>query len=347
MSSKIGWGVIGAGGIADRRTIPEGIGKAANARLVAVMDANRERAKATGEKYNVPWTVSEKELLANPDVDAVYVATPNYLHARQAIAAMKTGRHVMVEKPLALTLRDAERMLEQADKSRVKLACGYMMRFHGAHKAIAELVRKGRIGKPVFGRAQLTCWYPPIPGAWRQNPRLSGGGSFMDMGSHCLDLLEMFFGRVRRVNAFTGRLVQKYRAEDTAVASFEFDSGAVGVVDSQFNVPDTSALNRLELYGSAGSILAEGTIGQASGGKVRLLLQKGAAGYAAKQLRAGASGATLAYAKGNTYQAEVEDFSNAILRKREPLVTAEEALWNLRVCLAVYQAARTGRSVKV
>ena len=347
MKDQIRWGVIGAAGIANRRTIPEGILRAPQARLVAVADADAARGRAVAEKYHVPYCATDRALIDREDVDAVYIATPNDCHASQAIAAMRRGKHVLCEKPLALTLRDAESMVRESRRARVKLACGYMMRFHGAHRRIAELTRAGALGKLTLGRAQLTCWYPPIKGAWRQDPRRGGGGAFMDMGSHCVDLLEMFFGRVRRVHGAAARLVHRYRSEDTSLVLLEFRSGALAMVDNQFNVPDTAARNRLELYGSLGSILCEGTIGQSPGGEVTIYQGSAAGGYAAAQDRSAPGRTELAYKQVNTYCAEIEDFSEAILQGRKPLVNAEEAVWNLKVCLAVYRSARTGRTVEV
>lgn len=347
MSRRIRWGVIGAAGIADRRTIPEGIVRAANARLVAVMDVDAKRGRTVAAKHGVPFCAKESELLTREDVDAVYIATPNHVHARQAIAAMRRGKHVLCEKPLALSVRDAERMLRESRRARVKLACGYMMRFHAAHREIACMARKGAFGRLSLGRAQLTCWYPPIKGAWRQDPRLGGGGAFMDMGSHCVDLLEMFFGKVRRIHASVGRLVHGYRSEDTSLVTLEFRSGAMAVVDSQYNVPDVAARNRLELYGSLGSVLCEGTIGQGGAGEVAICCESKVGGYAATQKRSAQGGVLLRYRPRNTYRAEIEDFSEAILKGRKPLVDAEDALWNLKVCLAAYRAARTRRTVEV
>ncbi|MCC7519964.1 MAG: Gfo/Idh/MocA family oxidoreductase [Verrucomicrobiae bacterium] len=347
MKKQVRWGVIGAAGIADRRTIPEGILQASNARLVAVTDVNSARGRAVADKHRVPFCATDRELIGREDVDAVYLATPNVFHAPQAIAAMRKGKHVLCEKPLALAVREAEAMMREARRARVKLACGYMMRFHAAHRKIAELVGKGALGKMSLGRAQLTCWYPPIKGAWRQDPRQGGGGSFMDMGSHCVDLLEMFLGRVRRVRGATARRVHAYRSEDTSVVLLEFCSGALGMVDNQFNVPDVAARNRLELYGSLGSVLCEGTIGQGPGGTVTMYRESAEGGYVAAQKRPAQGGTALKYRPINTYLAEIEDFSDAILKNRKPLATAEEALWNLKVCLAVYRAARTGRAVEV
>ena len=127
---SIGWGVIGASGIANRRTIPEGIIPAKNGNLVAVMGTSEERTRAVAEEYNVKWYLKEEELLNDKEVQAVYVATPTYLHAQQTIRALRAGKHVLCEKPMAMNLSEAEQMIAEAEKHDCQLAIGYMMRFH-------------------------------------------------------------------------------------------------------------------------------------------------------------------------------------------------------------------------
>ncbi|MBM3334389.1 Gfo/Idh/MocA family oxidoreductase, partial [Candidatus Sumerlaeota bacterium] len=199
----------------------------------------------------------------------------------------------------------------------------------------------------VFGRAQLSCWYPPIEGAWRQDPALGGGGSLIDMGSHCIDLLEMFFGRATKICCVTGNLVHDYRSEDTAVVLLEFEGGAKGVVDSLFNVPDESVANRLELYGSRGSIIAEGTIGQGEAGEMIARMEEATRDYDAQQLRAGMRGITIAPKPINMYRAEVEAFSRAVAENTEPPVGGEIGLWSQKVIAAAYESARTGKAVSL
>jgi len=346
---KLRWGVIGAGGIADRRTIPEGIVPARNARLVAVMDVDKKRTDEVAKKYGkVRAYYDSSDLLGDDDVDAVYVAIPTYLHCRQVIEAAKAGKHILCEKPMAMNVAEAKRMIAACKKARVKLGLGYMMRFHPHHVALKKMVAQGKLGKLVMGRGELTCWYPRIKGAWRQAPELGGGGSFIDMASHCVDVLEMFFGKVKRVTAFANALVQKYPVEDTAIAVLEFQSGALGMVDALFNVPDESGLCALEVYGTLGSVVASGTIGQASTGDMTARLIAKATGYTAAQTRAGAVKKFKVKPKSrNIYQAQIEEFSRAVLEKKKPPVPGEDGLWNLKVCLAVYESAKTGRAVAV
>jgi predicted dehydrogenase len=230
----------------------------------------------------------------------------------------------------------------------VKLGVNFMMRFHSCHRRLAEMVAGGELGTLVFGRAELTCWYPPIPGAFRQDPALGGGGALADMGNHCIDVLEMFFGRTVEVSAKIGNLVQDYASEDTAVCLLRFESGAVGVIDALFNVPDAAARNALEVYGSKGSVVSFGTIGQDSGGELRAVLERGDRAYDASQVRDAASPEeTIRPEPTNIYRAHIEAFSHAILDDSPPPVPGEDGLRNHRVIEACYAAARAGRAVRL
>jgi len=343
---KMKWGVWGSAGIARRRTIPEGIVKAANAELVAVYDVNQAANTAVAAQFNVTACTTEDKLLAS-DADILYVATPAFLHCDQVLRAAAAGKHVLCEKPLGMTVEEGDRMLSACAKRGVRLGVGFMMRFHAQHQAALELIRAGRIGVPVFGRAQLSCWYPPIKGAWRQDPALGGGGSLMDLGGHCIDLLEMFLGRVAGVTCVTGNLVQGYASEDTSAALMQFESGAVGVVDCLFNVPDQSSKNRIELYGSKGSILAEGTIGQGELGRMTAWLEESESGYDAQQQRDAENGLPIQPEPRNMYRAEIEAFSQAILDGTPLPVSAEDGVWSQRVLAACYESAATGRRVQL
>jgi len=343
---RIGWGVIGACGIALRRMIPEGIIPARQAVLRAVMDIDEERVRQVGERFAVRRFTEVEPLLAYPEVQAVYIATPTIHHAPQALAAIEAGKHVLIEKPLAMTADEGAAIAEAARSKGVVAGVGFMMRHHGAHRRIKELIDDGTLGTPVMGRAQLSCWYPPIEGAWRQDPALGGGGAFIDMGNHCFDLLEMFFGRTTEVHAFTANRVHPYPSEDTALATFRFQSGALGIVDTLFNVPDDASKNVLEIYGTRGAIRCKGTIGQGPGGSARLIAleQKG---YAAQQDRGPARATRLRCGQVNTYLAEIRDFSDAIALGHPPTCSIEDGVWNMKVVEAAYRSARTGCAVKL
>lgn len=346
MRDKIRWGVAGSGGIARRRTIPEGIQKAPNAILAAVYDTNPAVNAAVAAETGARAAGSLDELLA-AGVDAVYVASPAGAHHEQVLACARAGRPVLCEKPLGLTVAQAEEMIAACARTGVPLGCAFMMRFHSQHLAAQDLIRSGRLGRPVFARAQLSCWYPPIPGAWRQDPALGGGGSLIDMGGHCIDLLEMFFGPVAQVTCMTRRTVHAYAAEDSAVALLGFANGALGAVDAFFCIRDESSRNALELYGTRGGILATGTIGQGAGGGMTAFLEPDEAGYDARQARAGGGGIPIAPEPRNLYRAEIEEFGAALLEGRPTTLDAAIGLRSQRVLAACYESARVGRTVEL
>jgi 1,5-anhydro-D-fructose reductase (1,5-anhydro-D-mannitol-forming) len=344
----IKWGVIGAGGIARRRTIPEGIIPAGNSELAAVMSRTEDVIREIGEQFGARAYTREDDLLKDPDVEAIYIATPVHVHAAQVIAAAQHKKHVLVEKPMALTVADCEKMIQVCRENDVKLGIGYMMRFHAHHQTFREMVRNGALGKPVLGRAQLSCWYPPIEGAWRQNPQFGGGGSLIDMGSHCIDVLEFIFhSRVEEVSCFTGNVIHGYPVEDSALMTATFSNGALGVVDAFFSIPDNSSKNALEIYGSGGSILAKGTIGQSPTGEALAYLEEEARGYQAQQERKPGEGKSIEVEPINTYKAEIEEFADAIIENRDPIVPGEDGLWNQKIILAAYESARTGKVIEV
>ncbi len=346
MSKKIGWGVIGSGGIARRRTIPEGIAKASNAALSAVFDKDSQANAEVAQQFKTTPTANLDELLAK-NIDAVYVATPAHLHYDHVKACAQAGKHVLCEKPLGMTVAQAEEMIELCGRSGIKLGCAFMMRFVAQHQEALQLIHQGRLGRPVYARAQLSCWFPPIPNAWRQDPSTGGGGSLMDMGGHCIDLLEMFFGKVAKVSCLIGNTIHKYRSEDSAVATLFFENGALATVDTFFCIPDAGSKNVLELYGSQGSILAQGTIGQGPAGKMVAFLEGDNRAYDAQQARAADQGIAIEPKPVNTYQAEIEEFSRAIIEDRQPKMGGELGLRSQKILAACYESARSGQTVAV
>lgn len=346
MKNQINWGVIGSGGIARRRTIPEGIVPAKNANLISVYDVDEKVNIETAKEFNAIACNSIEELLKS-DIDAVYIASPANKHHDQVLLCANGGKHILCEKPLGMTTVQAKTMIKACKDSKVKLGTGFMMRFLAQHQAALKLIENGKLGKCVYGRAQLSCWYPPIPGAWRQSPDTGGGGALMDMGSHCIDLLEMFFGKVKSVNCYINNNVHDYESEDSAVVSLLFENGAMGTVDSYFCIPDNSSKNVLELFGSKGSIIAKGTIGQGDAGEMIAYLESGGVDYDALQAREAGDGIKIEPDPLNTYKAEIEEFSQALLEGREPRNSAEIALSNQIVLSACYESAKTGKSVEI
>ena len=351
MAKKIRWGIIGCGGIAARRTIPEMLEQVDGAELVAVMNRTNERAKEVAEQFRVPfYTDSEAELLKQ-DIDAVYVASPQNVHCRQVVQCAEAGKHILCEKPLAINLAEVAEIEAAVKANGVKFMLGFCMRFNAGNAMARKLVQAGSLGQMVMGRAQLTCWYPPIPGAWRQDVSISHGGCLLDMGTHCLDILEWIMGAdIVEVTGFRDTMTHKYRTvvEDASTVLVRFANGAHGIVDNYFNLPDAAAQNSLELHGTRGSVIGRGTMGQEQGGSLFSILQEQETGYDAAQTRS-LEPVRQEYDLGGKgiYAAMVEDFCKCIHAGGESSIPLSAGRHSVKLVEAIYRAMEEKKTVTV
>lgn len=338
---KIKWGVIGCGGIADRRTLP-GMMLADNAELIAVMDSNKEAADRCKEKYGAKYAFDNiEELLAIDEIQAVYIASPVFAHKDQAFAAAKAKKDILIEKPVGITAKEAEKIAAYCDEQGVKLGVGFMMRFHAYHQKMKEIVQSGQIGEIVSARAQLTCWYPEMENCWRQDIKLSGGGAMMDMGVHCVDLIRYITGLEAKAAAgFCGNQIFNYSVEDAGGVLMQLENGAVAYVDANFNIPDAAAKCKIEFYGTKGSIFAQGTIGQVEGGEIEVLCADDSAGYDASQDRGEIQSLDVQVEFGNMYTKEIEAFGRAVAGEGEVPITAADAIASQKVIEAAYASSK-------
>ena len=348
---KIKWGVIGAGGIAMRRTIPELVGMSSEAELVSVMDIDADRAKAVAEKFNVPHYCTTEEELLKQDLAAVYIATPQNMHCKQVVQAAEAGKHILCEKPIAVDIEEVGKMEAAVKKAGVKFMLGFCMRNNVYNKKARELVQSGALGQVVMGRAQLTCWYPPIPGAWRQDISISHGGSLIDMGTHCLDLLEWIIGsKIVEVAGFQDLMTHEYptKIEDASTIIVRFANGAHGFVDNYFNLPDAAAQNSLEIHGTKGSIIGQGTIGQDPTGRMFSIIQPQETGYNANQVRDNEVKREEYKFEGiGLYGQMIDAFSKCIVNNTEPPVTLEDGKHSVNLVNAIYKAVNEKRVITV
>ena len=336
---RVCWGVIGAGGIADRRTIP-GMMLCDNAELVAVMEINMELAEKCRAKWGCRKAYdNEAALLADPEIDAVYIASPVVLHARQAMAAADAGKHILIEKPLAMTSEEGQKVVDYCKSKGVKIAAGLMMRFGSYVQAMKKAIADGKIGKPVSGYSQFTCWYPDMPGNWRQSKKNGGGGAMMDMGVHCIDLMQYVLGtKVKQVAAFHDTLTFHYEVEDSSMVMLRMENGCQCVVQSNFNIPDDAAKWRLEFFGDQGRLMGDTVIGQVDGGSLDALFLGEQGSYDAQQDKKDVRGEAIEVEFGNMYAREIASFSNSILTGAPVEVPAEEAVQVQRVMEAAYRS---------
>lgn len=329
------WCVIGAGGIADRRTIPAILKDKDNV-IVALMDRSETVAKKTGEKYGVKYYTGEEKMLAENECDAVYIGTPVSCHLSQANAALKYGRNVFIEKPITITSAEGEELVKAYKKAGKQITVGYMMKYHNLHEKAKRLIKSGAIGEVSDVRAQFTCWYPDIAGAWRQNKKLGGGGAIMDLGVHIIELVEYILNdEIAEVKSFYSTKTFSYEVEDCAVVAFRTKKGVQGHFDVNFNVPDDASESKLEFYGTDGYIIANGTLGQEEVGTLKYLYapQKD---YAAMQTRSAPKPKKFKGRNGDLYLKQIQAFVKRVKSGKPEYKNAEKAVHVQKVVEKIY-----------
>jgi predicted dehydrogenase len=305
--NTVKWGLIGAGDIARKRVAPA-LRDSARSELVAIARARADLAESFARTFDARrWYGRWQELVADPEVDAVYVATPVHLHAAQTIAAAEAGKHVLCEKPMAMDLRECDRMLAACRASQVRLGVAYYRRFYPAVARVREILESGEIGTPVLAQIEAFEWFNPAsdePRAWLVKKAAAGGGPMFDFGCHRLEVLVNILGPVRRASGLIANVMFDREVEDTAAALLQFERGAcatLAVTHAAAEPRDT-----LRIFGTSGSIDV------AALNKGDLLIRVGS-----KERRESHPPAP------NLHQPLVDDFVEAVLMHRDPAVTGE------------------------
>lgn len=351
MYEVIGFGLIGCGVIS--RTHIAQIASIPDAKLVAVCDEVYDRAKKTGEETGVAFYTDVAEMLKRDDLDVVCIGTPSGLHAEVGVLAAQAGKHVVVEKPIDVTVENAERLIAACRENGVKLSVISQHRFDASTIRVKDELEKGRLGKLVLCEAAVN-WYRSQAyydsGDWRGTWALDGGGALMNQGIHTVDLMQYLMGPVESVFAHTGTLAhERIEVEDVAAATIRFQSGALGtLVGTTAAFPGYSV--RIEVFGTQGSAVIDHdklthlyernpSIPEESDSEAKVNLALAETGDAAT------GAADPGAISGSPHRTQLLDMMAAIRENREPAINGEEGLKPLRVILAVYESARTGKPV--
>lgn len=302
--NKLRWGLIGCGDISRKRVAPA-LRDIPECEFIAVSRARVDLAAAFANEFGAKrWYSDWRELIADDEIDAVYIATPVYLHAEQTLAAAEAGKSVLCEKPMAMNPDECERMIEACGFEGVTLGIAYYRRFYPVIRRIKEIVASGETGKAVMAQINAFERFNPSPGEnryWLLEKSKSGGGPMMDFGCHRIEILINLFGPVKRTTAAIGRALFDREVEDTCIAGFEFESGtqaSLAVTHAAFESRDT-----LEIYCSAGSIHTPSL----NRGEIRIVTAAG------ERIESHPPHANL-------HQPLIEDFTRAVLDGREPEV---------------------------
>jgi predicted dehydrogenase len=250
---RVRWGIIGVGNVTERKSGP-GFRQAERSELVAVMRRNGDLAADYARRNNVPrWYTDADELINDPQVDAVYVATPPDSHRDYVLRVAQAGKPVYVEKPMARTALECEEMISACDEAGVGLFVAYYRRAMPRFATVKELLDSGRIGR--LRSVSIRNERPGQTGddgGWRVDPEISGGGHFVDLGSHTLDLLDWLLGPVTQATGVATNRGGRYRAEDLVTGTFSFRSGVEGV--GVWNYDAFRHRDQVEITGTAGAL---------------------------------------------------------------------------------------------
>lgn len=257
--NRINWGIIGCGNVTEAKSGPA-FSRVGNSKLAAVMRRDAEKAKDYAERHGVPkWYGDADDLLNDPGIDAVYIATPPDSHAQYAIAAAEAKKHIYVEKPMALDVEQCRLMIEAAERNTVKLFVAYYRRQLDYFTKIKELLDSGAIGTPQHVNVKLFKTGPgkkleedELP--WRYKKEIAGGGLFVDLGSHQLDLLDFWFGPITAVIGIAANQAGWYPVEDIVCASFKFQSGVMGSGSWCFTAHEKETADQMTVTGTNGHL---------------------------------------------------------------------------------------------
>jgi len=345
---KVGVGVIGCGGAASIGHLPWYQANP-DVKIVAVADVEEERAKSFRDGFGAETYFSDyNKLLARDDIEAVSICTPPWLHCEQCVKAAEAGKHVLVEKPMARTVKECDEMIEACRRNRVKLMVGFMKRFNPAFQLVKKYVDDGTVGKAFYLDAHWEMYVPPGSREWRLfDPRV-GGGIFQDHGSHYIDLFRWWASsEVDSVFGETLKLVEDRAWEDHVVALLRFRNGALGVIETSkdtrvgkmmeygwvhganaslhFDAPpwDSKELPKLWLYGLGGDSCP-------IGGQHTVELHADHAGHSTYM-----------------FKREIDHFIQCIMKDEKPLASGEDGRAAIEVVTAVYGSSRLQKKVKI
>lgn len=332
---EIGFAILGAGVIAEYHAQAIAANRENGARLIAIGHHDTQRFAEIERRFGVPCQ-TEYELLSNPQVDVLCLCTPSGQHAQQTIAAAQAGKHVLVEKPMATRLEDADAMIVACDQNRVKLGVAFQSRTKPVFQRVYAAIQSGELGELTLGLVNLPFYRSQAyydQAAWRGTWALDGGGVLMNQGIHQVDLLAWYMGDPVSVTAHALTLQREIEVEDTLCASLRFASGALAAINATV-IAAPGFPPRLEIYGTRGGVQVDGDTvmrwwSQDAPEPAPTIAELASAGAGADPRGISVVGHT----------ALVGDFISALRESRPVLVDGVEGRRSLALVISIYQAA--------
>ncbi len=343
-----GFAIIGCGMISNFHA--RAIAEVRGAKLVACFDTREPAAEKFAAEHGCKAYTNLNAMLADPKVSIVTIATPSGAHMEPAVAAARAGKHVIVEKPLEITLKKSDKMIEECAKAGVQLGAIFPSRFHDSSVKIKKAIDGGRFGRLTLGDSYVK-WFRTQQyydsGAWRGTWALDGGGALMNQAIHSVDLLTWLMGPVVEIQANAATLAhERIEVEDVVVATLKFASGALGTIEAT-TAAYPGYLKRIEIHGSEGSaVLEEEDLKAWDFAKPRkedkAILDEM---KAHKSTGGGASDPSAIGHHGHAIQ--FRDFVEAVKKNRPPAIDGHEGRRSVEIILGVYKAAESGKPVKL
>nr|WP_309101611.1 Gfo/Idh/MocA family oxidoreductase [Fredinandcohnia onubensis] len=337
MTEKIKFGIVGSGSIAKKHI--DTVLAVEQAELTAIYSRNKESVQKIADTYRIKSYTDYQKFLSDSGIDIVSIITPSGTHAELGITAAQAGKHVLVEKPIDVTIEKANELIEACKKANVILSCIFQHRFDEAVQDVKKALENDEFGQLNFG-ASRTMLYRTQEYYDSAKWRGTSGGALINQAIHYIDLLLYVMGPVEEVHAYRAtRAHEHMEAEDIAVASLKFKSGALGLIEGNTTAyPGFSTT--LDIFGTNGSVIIEND---------EIKEWKFKSGLEHRDIRNNIEhDVTTNVVKSNkSFVKQYTDIVQAIIENREPLVTGEEAKISLELILAMYQSAREGRPVKL
>jgi len=327
---RVNWLLVGSGDVV-RKRVGAALADAAGSRVAALCECDPQRLEEAAQRFGVGATFTDfNRALAEADADAVYLATPVHLHVPQAMAAMKAGKHVLVEKPLGLSADECRKAVALAEETGLVAGCAYYRRFFPCFEAARQMIGEGALGDVVLVRVIYRSWYALPAGGpqpWRIVPGLAGGGVLSDVGSHMLDVVIGLFGMPETVFARVGTLSREWAVDDSAAVLMTLPGGAHCCANFHWNSKAWS--HEFEIIGTDASL----KWAPCDCGKV------------VKTVGRDVSELDMPNAP-NVHLPVVEDFVRAVLKAGSPRVTLAEAAKTNVLLDAIYESGRSGKEVR-
>lgn len=343
VKNKLKIGIVGCGVIADVHA--QAIRESRSTELVSAFSRSEKNAHSFGGTYKIPWNTDWEQFISDPNIDAVSICTPSGNHLDYGEKAARTGKHVIVEKPIEVTLERAKRLINVCKEMDVQLAVIFQSRFMPQIQNLKQQLDNNVIGKLFMGDAYVK-WFRSQEyynsGVWRGTMKLDGGGALINQSIHTIDLLQWMMGGVESIYGQTGTFTHEHiEGEDNAVATLRFKNGAIGVIEASTSV-QPSRSRRIELHGENGSATVDDD-------SVKIQLADGETDNenntgAAKKTGAGSS-SPLAGFSIDPHKDQFDAIAEAVEKNENPPVAGEESLKSLAIVLAIYESSRTNMPV--